>query len=61
MVLGGWGAEGALDSVQVFDHENDDAGDADDGGAGGYGGDGDEKFYIELQNHTFQWTNCTFL
>ena len=53
MVLGGWGAKGALDSVQVFDHDNDDAGDADDGGAGGYGGDGDEKFYIELQNHTF--------
>ena len=52
MVLGGWGAKGALDSVQVFDHDNDDGGD---------GGDGDEKFYIELQNHTFQWTNCTFL
>ena len=50
MVLGGWGDKGALDSVQVFDHDNDDAGDADDRGDGG---DGDEKLYIELQNHTF--------
>ena len=47
MVLGGWGAEGALDSVQVFYHDNGD------GGAGGDGGDGDEKFYIELQKETF--------